>query len=163
MLQARSFSGAVFGTELLSRGGVCSCPGFRSCSGTQDAGTNPPGALHLAQASNLFATFRSEVTSGLARYEAALADPDQLSILGFFCPAMNNVKIAVSQTVPQIIEPCHADHRQSWLQRTAQAVQPWAPSARCAIGAADDFETTAFRRIRRTLLLIHKIETGLLG
>ncbi len=46
---------------------------------------------------------RSEVTAGLSRYEAALANPDQLSSMGF-AAAMNNVKIAVSQTVPKIID-----------------------------------------------------------
>ena len=61
-----------------------------------------PGALRLAEASNLLQLLKSNTIAGLREYEVAKADPDRLSSMGF-AVAMNNVKIASSETIMVII------------------------------------------------------------
>lgn len=58
----------------------------------------PPGALRLAEVSNLLQMVKSNVVAGLKAYEDAKADADRLSSMGF-AVAMNNVKIASSETI----------------------------------------------------------------
>jgi acyl-CoA dehydrogenase len=65
-------------------------------------GTTPPGALRLAEISNLLQLLKSNILSGLKAYEDAKAEPDQLSSMAFSI-AMNNVKLASSETILTII------------------------------------------------------------
>ncbi|OHV80710.1 acyl-CoA dehydrogenase family protein [Rhizobium sp. LCM 4573] len=65
-------------------------------------GQTPPGALRLAEASNLLQLLKSNLLSGLKAYADAKADPDRLSSMGFAI-AMNNVKLASSETILTII------------------------------------------------------------
>ncbi|WP_105372087.1 acyl-CoA dehydrogenase family protein [Neorhizobium huautlense] len=65
-------------------------------------GTTPPGALRLAETSNLLQLLKSNILSGLKAYEDAKAEPDQLSSMAFSI-AMNNVKLASSETILTII------------------------------------------------------------
>ncbi|EJT01234.1 acyl-CoA dehydrogenase family protein [Rhizobium sp. CCGE 510] len=62
----------------------------------------PPGALRLAEVSNLLQMVKSNVVAGLKAYEDAKADADRLSSMGF-AVAMNNVKIASSETILEIV------------------------------------------------------------
>ncbi|WP_105386154.1 acyl-CoA dehydrogenase family protein [Neorhizobium alkalisoli] len=65
-------------------------------------GAQPPGAVRLAEASNLLQLLKANILSGLKIYADAKADPDQLSSMAFSI-AMNNVKLASSETILVII------------------------------------------------------------
>lgn len=65
-------------------------------------GQTPPGALRLAEASNLLQLLKSNLLSGLKAYADAKVDPDRLSSMGFAI-AMNNVKLASSEMILTII------------------------------------------------------------
>ena len=65
-------------------------------------GAPPPGALRLAEASSLLQLLKSNIIAGLREFEAAKADHDRLSSIGF-AVAMNNVKIGSSETILTII------------------------------------------------------------
>lgn len=133
---------------------------FVRAAARKTPGQTPPGALHLAEASNLLQLVRSEVTSGLARYQAALADPDQLSSMGF-AAAMNNVKIAVSQTVPKIID--HAMQITGILGYKNGTPFSLGRHLRDAQSAQLMISNDRILANTSNMLLIHKIETGLLG
>ncbi|WP_342358903.1 acyl-CoA dehydrogenase family protein [Terrarubrum flagellatum] len=65
-------------------------------------GTAPPGALRLAELLALLQNMKSLILAGIARYEGAKTDADELSSIGFVV-AMNSVKIAASQAVGEIV------------------------------------------------------------
>ncbi|PTM97244.1 acyl-CoA dehydrogenase family protein [Mycoplana dimorpha] len=65
-------------------------------------GQTPPGALRLAEASNLLQLLRSNVVAGLKEFGAAKTEPDRLSSMGF-AVAMNNLKVGSSETILTII------------------------------------------------------------
>ena len=75
---------------------------FVRAAARKSPGVTPPGALRLAEASNLLQLVKSNTIAGLKEYETAKADPDRLSSMGF-AVAMNNVKIASSETILTII------------------------------------------------------------
>ena len=75
---------------------------FVRAAARKSPGVTPPGALRLAEASNLLQLLKSNTIAGLREYEVAKADPDRLSSMGF-AVAMNNVKIASSETILAII------------------------------------------------------------
>jgi acyl-CoA dehydrogenase len=65
-------------------------------------GSQPPGALRLAEAASLLQLLKANILSGLKVYADAKADQDQLSSMAFSI-AMNNVKLASSETILVII------------------------------------------------------------
>lgn len=65
-------------------------------------GTTSPGAVRLAEAASQLQLMRSNVVSALRQYEAAMSSEDRLSSLPFAI-AMNNLKMASSQMVVQIV------------------------------------------------------------
>ncbi len=75
---------------------------FVRAAARKSPGVTPPGALRLAEASNLLQLVKSNTIAGLREYEAARADPDRLSSMGF-AVAMNNVKVASSETILAIV------------------------------------------------------------
>lgn len=75
---------------------------FVRAAARKSPGQTPPGALRLAEASNLLQLLKSNVVAGLREFEAAKADPDKLSSMGF-AVAMNNLKIGSSETILTII------------------------------------------------------------
>ncbi len=81
---------------------VARAQAFVRAAARKSPGQTPPGALRLAEASNLLQLVKSNTIAGLREYEAAKADPDRLSSMGF-AVAMNNVKIASSETILSII------------------------------------------------------------
>lgn len=81
---------------------VARAQAFVRAAARKSPGQTPPGALRLAEASNLLQLVKSNTIAGLREYEAAKADADRLSSVGF-AVAMNNVKIASSETVLTII------------------------------------------------------------
>ncbi len=75
---------------------------FVRAAARKNPGATPPGALRLAEASNLLQLVKSNVIAGLREYEAAKSDPDRLSSMSF-AVAMNNVKIGSSETILTIV------------------------------------------------------------
>jgi acyl-CoA dehydrogenase len=76
--------------------------GFVRAAARKAPGQTPPGALRLAEASNLLQLLKSNVVAGLKEFEVAKADPDRLSSMGF-AVAMNNLKVGSSETILTII------------------------------------------------------------
>ncbi|GMB80764.1 acyl-CoA dehydrogenase family protein [Shinella zoogloeoides] len=81
---------------------VARAQAFVRAAARKSPGVAPPGALRLAEASNLLQLVKASTVAGLREYEAAKADPDRLSSVGF-AVAMNNVKIAASETILAIV------------------------------------------------------------
>src|SRR5262249_23713476 len=75
---------------------------FVRAAARKTPGTTPPGALRLAEGSNLLQMLKSNVVAGLKAYEEAKTDADKLSSMGF-AVAMNNVKVASSEMILPII------------------------------------------------------------
>ncbi|MFB9953483.1 acyl-CoA dehydrogenase family protein [Rhizobium puerariae] len=75
---------------------------FVRAAARKASGAQPPGAIRLAEASNLLQLLKANILSGLKAYADAKADPDQLSSMAFSI-AMNNVKLASSETILTII------------------------------------------------------------
>ncbi len=65
----------------------------------------PPGALRVAEASSLLQGVKASIVAALEKYAVAQGDEDKLSAMSFSV-AMNNLKIASSQTVLTIINHC---------------------------------------------------------
>ncbi len=81
---------------------VARAQAFVRAAARKSPGSPPPGALRLAEVSNLLQMVRSNVVAGLKAYEDAKSDGDKLSSMGF-AVTMNNVKIASSETILEII------------------------------------------------------------
>ncbi len=75
---------------------------FVRAAARKAGGTQPPGALRLAEASNLLQLLKGNILSGLKTYADAKHDPDKLSSMAFSI-AMNNIKLASSETILTII------------------------------------------------------------
>jgi len=75
---------------------------FVRAAARKSNGAVPPGATRLAEASNLLQLLKANIVAGLKTYADAKADPDQLSSMAFSI-AMNNVKLASSETILVII------------------------------------------------------------
>ncbi len=75
---------------------------FVRAAARANPGSTPPGALHVAEASSLLHLVKSNVVASIQSYEDARLDPDKLSSMAF-AVAMNNVKVATSQTILTII------------------------------------------------------------
>lgn len=65
----------------------------------------PPGAIRVAEASSLLQGVKASIVAALEAYEQAKTDDDKLSSMSF-AVAMNNLKIASSQTILTIINHC---------------------------------------------------------
>jgi acyl-CoA dehydrogenase len=68
-------------------------------------GTAPPAALRLAEVTVVHQQFVDMVQSSLARFEAAEADVDRLSSIGFGV-GMNALKVSASTLVVDIVREC---------------------------------------------------------
>ncbi|QRM53734.1 acyl-CoA dehydrogenase family protein [Sinorhizobium sp. BG8] len=75
---------------------------FVRAAARKSPGAPPPGALRLAEASNLLQMLKSNVVAGLKEFEAAKAEPDRLSSMGF-AVSMNNLKVGSSEMILTII------------------------------------------------------------
>jgi acyl-CoA dehydrogenase len=65
----------------------------------------PPGAQRLAEATLKLQAMRSAIVSAVELYESARRQPDVLSGVGFAI-AMNNIKLASSRAVLDIVDEC---------------------------------------------------------
>ncbi|BCH55600.1 acyl-CoA dehydrogenase family protein [Agrobacterium vitis] len=132
----------------------------RKSQSTAQMGQIPPGALHLAQAANLLQLVRSNVVTALRAYEEAKNDGDKLSSFGFSV-AMNNVKIASSETIIDIINQamliCGIMGYKNGTPYSLGRHLRDAHSARLMISNDRILANTS------TMLLVHKLDTHLLG
>ncbi len=78
---------------------------FVKAAARRAPGETPPGALRLAEVSGMLQMVKATVTAAVAEFDAARADENKLSSMGFGV-AMNNVKISSSQTILTIINHC---------------------------------------------------------
>lgn len=93
------WSGVWYG---IAADAVLRAQSFVRAAARKSAGVIPPGASHLAEAVNLLQLVKSNLVTGLKTYEEARATPDRLSSMSFAI-AMNNVKVASSETILEII------------------------------------------------------------
>lgn len=133
---------------------------FVRAAARKTPGQTPPGALRLAEASNLLQLLRSNVVAGLKEFEAAKTDPDRLSSMGF-AVAMNNLKVGSSETILTIIN--HAmlicgimGYKNSTPYSLGRHLRD-AHSAQLMISNDRILGNTS------NLLLVHKQDTSLLG
>ncbi|MCO5734539.1 acyl-CoA dehydrogenase family protein [Rhizobium sp. SSA_523] len=93
------WSGVWYG---IAADAVTRAQSFVRAAARKAQGQVPPGASHLAEAVNLLQLVKSNLLTGLRTYDDARANPDKLSSMAFAI-AMNNVKIASSETILEII------------------------------------------------------------
>jgi acyl-CoA dehydrogenase len=93
------WSGVWYG---IAADAVLRAQAFVRAAARKASGTQPPGALRLAEASNLLQLLKGNILSGLKLYADARLDHDRLSSMSFSI-AMNNVKLASSETILTII------------------------------------------------------------
>ena len=75
---------------------------FVRAAARKTPGVVPPGAIRLAEVSNLLQMMKSNVVAAVKAYQDAKEDEEKLSSVAF-AVAMNNVKIASSETILTII------------------------------------------------------------
>lgn len=75
---------------------------FVRAAAKKTPGVIPPGAIRLAEVSNLLQMMKSNVVAAIKAYQDAKQDEEKLSSVAF-AVAMNNVKIASSETILTII------------------------------------------------------------
>jgi acyl-CoA dehydrogenase len=133
---------------------------FVRAAARKQPGVVPPGAIRLAEVSTLLQMMKSNVVAAIKAYEDAKADPEKLSSVAFSV-AMNNVKIASSESVLTIID--HAmlicgilGYKNGTPFSLGRHLRD-AHSARLMISNDRILGNTS------TMLLIHKQDTSLLG
>ncbi|MDE1160299.1 MAG: acyl-CoA/acyl-ACP dehydrogenase [Neorhizobium sp.] len=94
------WSGVWYG---IAADAVLRAQAFVRAAARKSAGTMPPGATRLAEITTRLQVLKASILSGIATYEDAKADPDRLSSMAFSI-AMNNVKLASSETILAIID-----------------------------------------------------------
>ncbi|MCM2475960.1 acyl-CoA/acyl-ACP dehydrogenase [Rhizobium sp. CG5] len=139
---------------------VARAQAFVRAAARKSPGTQPPGALRLAEVSSLLQLVRSNVIAGLKTYEEAKHDADRLSSFGFSV-AMNNVKIASSEMILTIIN--HAmlicgimGYKNGTPYSLGRHLRD-AHSAQLMISNDRILGNTS------NMLLVHKLDTSLLG
>ena len=151
------WSGVWYG---IAADAVARAQAFVRAAARKSPGTQPPGALRLAEVSSLLQMVKSNVVAGLKVYEEAKADADRLSSMAF-AVAMNNVKIASSETILPIIN--HAmlicgimGYKNGTPYSLGRHLRD-AHSAQLMISNDRILGNTS------TMLLVHKQDTSLLG
>ena len=133
---------------------------FVKAAARKSPGVAPPGALRLAEVASKLQMVKSNVVAGLTAFEAAKADPDRLLSMGF-AVAMNNVKICASETILEIIN-------QAMLINGIMGYKNGTPFSlgrhlRDAHSAQLMISNDRILSNTSTMLLIHKLDTHLLG
>ncbi|MCM2294727.1 acyl-CoA/acyl-ACP dehydrogenase [Allorhizobium sp. BGMRC 0089] len=139
---------------------VARAQSFVRAAARKSGGQVPPGALRLAEVANLLQMVRSNVVAALKAYEEAKTDADRLSSFGFSV-AMNNVKLASSETIIEIINQamliCGIMGYKNGTPYSLGRHLRDAHSARLMISNDRILGNTS------TMLLVHKLDTRLLG
>lgn len=123
-------------------------------------GVVPPGAIRLAEVSNLLQMMKSNVVAAVKAYEDAREDEEKLSSVAF-AVAMNNVKIASSETILTIIN--HAMLICGILGYKNGTPFSLGRHLRDAHSAQLMISNDRILGNTSTMLLIHKQDTSLLG
>lgn len=139
---------------------VARAQAFVRAAARKNPAVQPPGALRLAEVSNLLQMVRSNVIAGLKTYEDACEDSDKLSSMAF-AVAMNNVKIASSEMILPIINHamliCGIMGYKNGTPFSLGRHLRDAHSAQLMISNDRILGNTS------TMLLVHKQDTSLLG
>ena len=133
---------------------------FVRAAARANPGSTPPGALRLAEASAELHLIKCNVIAGIERFEEAKLDPAKLMSMGF-AVAMNNVKVATSQKILTIINHAMmvcgiAGYKNGTPYSVGRHLRD-AHSAQLMISNDRILGNTS------NLLLIHKLDTSLLG
>lgn len=133
---------------------------FVRAAARKSPGTVPPGAIRLAEVSNLLQMMKSNVVAAVKAFEDAREDEEKLSSVAF-AVAMNNVKIASSETILTIINHamliCGIMGYKNGTPFSLGRHLRDAHSAQLMISNDRILGNTS------TMLLIHKQDTSLLG
>ena len=86
----------------IANNAVIRAQNFVRAAARQRPDVTPPGALRVAEAANMLHLMKSNTLEGLKRFESALTNDDDLMSMGF-AVSMNNVKIAASRMVLDIV------------------------------------------------------------
>ena len=139
---------------------VARAQSFVRAAARKSQGQMPPGALRLAETANQLQLVRSNVVAALKAYEDAKHDGDKLSSFGFSV-TMNNVKLASSETIIDIINQamliCGIMGYKNGTPYSLGRHLRDAHSARLMISNDRILGNTS------TMLLVHKLDTRLLG
>lgn len=133
---------------------------FVRAAARKTPGSVPPGALRLAEVSNLLQTMKSNVVAAIKAYEEARRDEEKLSSVAF-AVAMNNVKIASSETILTIIN--HAMLICGIMGYKNNTPFSLGRHLRDAHSAQLMISNDRILGNTSNMLLIHKQDTGLLG
>jgi acyl-CoA dehydrogenase len=133
---------------------------FVRAAARKTPGTVPPGAIRLAEVSNLLQMMKSNVVAAVKVFEEARDNEEKLSSVAF-AVAMNNVKIASSETILTIINHamliCGIMGYKNGTPFSLGRHLRDAHSAQLMISNDRILGNTS------TMLLIHKQDTSLLG
>lgn len=139
---------------------VARAQNFVRAAARKQPGTVPPGAIRLAEVSNLLQMMKSNVVAAVKAYEDARHDEEKLSSVAF-AVAMNNVKIASSETILTIIN--HAMLICGILGYKNGTPFSLGRHLRDAHSAQLMISNDRILGNTSTMLLIHKQDTSLLG
>lgn len=151
------WSGVWYG---LAVDAVTRAQGFVRAAARRSPGVTPPGALRLAEVSNKLQMVKSNVIAGLNAYEEARTDADKLMSMGF-AVAMNNVKICSSETILEIVN--HAMLICGIMGYKNGTPFSLGRHLRDAHSAQLMISNDRILGNSSTMLLIHKLDTSLLG
>ncbi|CAN7458508.1 acyl-CoA/acyl-ACP dehydrogenase [Rhizobium sp. LjRoot30] len=133
---------------------------FVRAAARKSPGAMPPGALRLAELSNMLQTLRSNVVAGLKAYEDAKDDPDKLASMGFSV-AMNGVKVCSSEMILPIVN--HAMLICGIMGYKNGTPFSLGRHLRDAHSAQLMISNDRILSNMSTMLLVHKLDTSLLG
>ena len=123
-------------------------------------GELPPGAMRVAEAAAQLQMMKSMTRDGLARFEQAQAAPDELGSVGF-AVAMNNIKVATSRAAVEVVNTAMlvtgiAGFKNDTPYSIGRQYRDIL-SAQLMINNDRIFGNTS------TMLLVHKLDTALVG
>jgi acyl-CoA dehydrogenase len=151
------WSGVWYG---IAANAIARAQNFVRAAARANPGSTPPGALRLAEASAELHLIKCNVIAGIERFEEAKLDNAKLMSMGF-AVAMNNVKVATSQKILTIINHAMmvcgiAGYKNGTPYSLGRHLRD-AHSAQLMISNDRILGNTS------NLLLIHKLDTSLLG
>jgi acyl-CoA dehydrogenase len=139
---------------------VARAQAFVRAAARRSPGTPPPGAARLAEVSSKLQIVKSNVIAGLRAYSDTKTQPDKLMSMGF-AVTMNNVKICSSETILEIIN--HAMLICGILGYKNGTPYSIGRHLRDAHSAQLMISNDRILGNSANLLLVHKLDTSLLG
>ena len=93
------WSGVWFG---IAADAVARAQSYLRSEARKKPGVTPPGTMRLSEAVKSLQEMKATILAGIAAYQRAAANDDELSAIGFSV-AMNNIKLSTSQTAADIV------------------------------------------------------------